>query len=88
MGAIPTVFTSTYLEGLGDALNLAEKDGDIKRANFYRRRCHLGYRWLMSLQFDSGIERGGFRRSPEESRIRIDNTQHSISAMMREVNPN
>ncbi len=89
---LPTVFTSTTFEGLGDAILVAKKIGRESLAKKYILRSKLAYHWLMQLQFnEEGIEQkkpaaiGGFKRSLHESKIRIDNTQHAISAMIRGV---
>ncbi len=89
---LPTVFTSTTFEGIGDAIPVAEKIGDKSLKKKYIQRSKLAYHWLMKLQFKAdGVKEhpspaiGGFKRSLQESKIRIDNTQHAISAMIRGV---
>ncbi len=89
---LPTVFTSTTFEGLGDAIPVARKTGNNSLEKKYIQRSKLAYHWLMKLQFsEDGPEHhqspaiGGFKRSLHESKIRIDNTQHAISAMIRGV---
>lgn len=84
----PTVFTSTTFEGVGDAIAIAKMRGDKDIEKKYTERSLIAYKWLMQLQYqktDTLPEQaiGGFRRSLHQAEIRIDNTQHAISAMCR-----
>lgn len=88
---LPTVFTATSFEGIGDAISIAKimKDEEIVRR--YSKRAKIAYKWLMYLQYKSEKTStklpsqaiGGFRKSLNDSVIRIDNTQHAISAMVK-----
>jgi hypothetical protein len=80
------------MEGLGDAIHLAKLTGDQKRLKHYQERAKIGYRWLFLLQYAemdvthlkrSEIAVGGFRTSLVNSQLRIDNTQHAISAFAK-----
>jgi hypothetical protein len=87
-GSAPTVFTSTSFEGIGDAIQVARLINDKERERKYTERSLIAYNWLFKLQYienDSVPEQaiGGFRRSLHQPEIRIDNTQHAISAMCR-----
>jgi len=90
--AFPSVNTASYLEGLGDAIQLVQEIGDSRREKLYVERAKMGYRWLLLLQYNldnaknaKSLERalGGFRHSLTDSRIRIDNTQHAISSLTK-----
>ena len=92
---VPTVFTSTWMEGVGAALELAVRFKHEKRAQAYRKQLLLSFNWLLQLQYSiDDLEKlgfstpalGGFRRSLIEPEIRIDNTQHAISALIRGIN--
>ena len=89
----PTVNTGVYLEGIGDALRLAKSVKDTVRINNYHNCLKVGIEWLLSLQFrrKSQLGRpqrafGGFHRGfdvDDAYLIRIDYTQHAISALLR-----
>jgi len=86
--ALPDVFTATTFEGIGDAIAVACKTGDTDLADLYMERSLIAYNWLMKLQYsdnDTIPEQatGGFRCSLYDPVIRIDNTQHAISAMTK-----
>ncbi|MDA0196044.1 MAG: hypothetical protein O2887_16065 [Bacteroidetes bacterium] len=92
--SFPTVFTATYMEALGDAILLAKHLNDKKRLNEYSMKAKIGYRWLIKLQYSpeevnsNGYERiaiGGFRTSFIGPEVRIDNTQHAISALSKGI---
>ncbi len=88
----PSANTASYLEGLGDSIHLAQLTGDSERLKLYTEHAKMGYRWLFLLQYTEADEEflnnpkmamGGIRKSLFEPQIRIDNTQHTISAFAR-----
>jgi len=89
----PTVNTGVYLEGIGDALRVAKSEEDNKRINNYYNCLKAGIEWVLSLQFrkEKQLGRpqrafGGFHRGfdvDDAYLIRIDYTQHAISALLR-----
>ncbi len=88
----PSANTGSYMEGLGDALHLAQLVADERRLQRYREHAKMGYRWLFLLQytaFDTAnlyapeMALGGIRKTPFDSQLRIDNTQHAISAFAK-----
>lgn len=84
----PSVFASTWFEGIGDAVKMAKFKQDTIHAKKYAERSLIAYQWLMKLQYQQGDSVpqqavGGFRKSLQQPEIRIDNTQHAISAMYR-----
>lgn len=91
-GSFPSISSASYLEGLGDAVQLTKATGDTEREAFYRRRALMGYIWLLPLQYGSSeLARlptprralGGFAHSRNDPQIRIDYNQHGISALVR-----
>lgn len=84
--------TGVYLEGLAEALRLADAAGDEARATAYRRAIWRGLRSLRQLQFKdprdafyiSQRERviGGLRTEAYDNRIRVDNVQHALLALL------
>lgn len=86
---LPGIFTATTFEGVGDAVSVAEMLGEQALVEFYKGRCKIAYKWIISLQYndndpDLPIQAvGGFRGSLFDSVIRIDNTQHAVSALVK-----
>lgn len=89
---LPSANTGSYMEGLGDAIYLAQIIGDKQRLQLYQDRAKMGYRWLLLLQYTESdianlkrpeMAHGGFRKTLADSQLRIDNTQHAISAFAR-----
>jgi uncharacterized protein YyaL (SSP411 family) len=85
---LPDVFTSTTFEGIGDAIKVAEISGNQDLAKKYKQRSLIAYHWILKLQYHEGHDVpkdaiGGFRKNFYRPKIRIDNTQHAISAMTK-----
>jgi hypothetical protein len=89
---LPSANTGSYMEGLGDAIHLARLTRDEHRLRLYQERAKMGYRWLVMLQYTASdiadLERpelaiGGFRKTLTDFQLRIDNTQHAISAFAK-----
>jgi len=86
--------TGVYLEGLIDAYRLAGELGDDTRKERYRVAIARGLRSIMQLQFADDIDlyyvppelvpkvRGGIRTTVYDSRIRCDNVQHNLMALL------
>lgn len=90
--AFPSANTGSYMEGLGDAIHLAQLTGDSKRQKLYTERARMGYGWLFLLQYTEansdnlgrpGMAVGGICTSLLNAQLRIDNTQHAISAFAK-----
>ena len=88
----PSANTGGYMEGLGDAIHVARLTGDERRLRVYQERAKIGYRWLFELQYGASeaaaverpsMTRGGFRKTLNDSQLRIDNTQHAISSFAK-----
>lgn len=86
---LPNVFTATSFEGIADAIPVMEMINEKKLAEKYKLRSLMAYNWLFKLQFadsSSSIPApayGGFRTNAYDSLIRIDNTQHAVSALIK-----
>ncbi|HWH33196.1 MAG TPA: hypothetical protein VNU01_11060, partial [Egibacteraceae bacterium] len=85
--------TGVYLEGLADAFWLAREVGDDGRAERYRVALVRGIRSVMQLEFaddadlyyvsDRARVRGGVRTEAYDNRIRVDNVQHNLMALLK-----
>ena len=85
--------TGVYLEGLIDAFAMARQMGDVKRAEAYRRAIVKGLRSVMQLQFADEVDmyyvskkvavQGGLRTTVYDNRIRVDNVQHNLMAVLK-----
>lgn len=81
-----------YLEGLIAAYRLAVAVDDAARADAYRIAIVRGLRNLMQLQFADDVDMfyisqrdraaGGLRTTSYDNRIRIDNVQHGLMAVL------
>lgn len=81
-----------YLEGLVAAYRLAVAVGDDARTDAYRMAIARGLRHLMQLQFADDVDMyyislrdrvaGGMRTTVYDNRIRVDNVQHGLLAVM------
>lgn len=85
--------TGVYLEGLTDALRLAEAADDGNRAARYRTAIRRGLRSVRQLQFLDEVDmfyiakrdavRGGLRTETYNNEIRVDNVQHNLMALLK-----
>jgi aspartyl/asparaginyl beta-hydroxylase (cupin superfamily) len=83
--------TAVYLEGLADAVALGRAVGEHDRVDRYRTAIRRGLRSLSQLTFKDDVDmfyiskreavRGGVRTSEYDNAIRIDNVQHSLTAL-------
>ncbi len=81
-----------YLEGLIAAYRLAVEVDDDDRADTYRTAIVRGLRHLMQLQFADEVDMfyvsqrdrvaGGLRTTEYDNRIRVDNVQHGLLAVL------
>ncbi len=86
-----------YLEGLADAYRLAVEVKDVRRQNRYRAAMKAGLRHVLQLQFADDTDmyyvpdnqkvhvRGGIRTTEYDNRIRCDNVQHNVVAMIKAI---
>ncbi len=86
------VSTAAYLEGFADALTLARRVGDVKRAKRYEEVVRLATRFVLQLQMreeEAYFVRshqdavGGIRTSPSLNLLRIDHCQHALIGLMK-----
>lgn len=81
-----------YLEGLVAAYRIAAAAGDDARADAYRTAIARGLRNLIQLQFADEVDMyyislrdraaGGLRTTVYDNRIRVDNVQHGLLAVL------
>jgi hypothetical protein len=84
--------TGVYLEGLHEAWALAHEAGDTAREQAYRRAIWRGLRSVVQLQFKDELDMfyitrreralGGIRTTTYDNRIRVDNVQHNLLALL------
>lgn len=89
----PGANTGSYLEGIVDAYRLVQDQGDGERSARYRLSMLAGYQFLRRLQYDAAEAEplgrsgrllvGGVRGGPRDPIVRIDHTQHAISAIVK-----
>lgn len=88
---LPDYMTAVYLEALAIGLQVAKKNADSQRAERYEKACSRGFAFLDSLtvqQHDKQVlpqvewAKGGLRQSPVNSMMRLDFTQHALSAVL------
>lgn len=84
---IATVNAGSYLEGLAAAIATAERLHHEPNRMRYTARAKMACAWLLELQYmdTDKAERpylayGGFQKSLHEPQLRIDNTQHAVTA--------
>lgn len=87
------ISTAVYLEGINDAYLLAKNTGDEERERSYKRSTELASFFTMSLQYRDDnnfgfnpildVALGGFRRSPTEATLRVDNNQHAVMGLIK-----
>ena len=85
--------TGVYLEGLADALKLAQDCGDADRAATYELAAWRSIRSLRQLQFLDEIDTfyiakrdkvlGGLRTETYNNEIRVDNVQHGLMGLLK-----
>lgn len=89
----PGISTGTYMEGITEAYALARDRGDRERVERYREAIVAAARFLLKLQFKEdeahylpAAKRGGavgaFRLDLADHTLRIDATQHAMTALL------
>jgi len=88
----PTFSTSVFIEGINDAYSVAMMVNDSFHIQKYKEAIRLGTRFILQIQFtenntfylNNDIKAiGGFKTSLTNNGLRIDNTQHSMMALMK-----
>jgi hypothetical protein len=93
VGSAPDVGSAAYAEGLAQACRVARQAGDVKRFDRYSTAAGECVRFLALLQYAEGNTAhfeenyrkrllGGFFASHQDGNLRIDYTQHAVSAMV------
>lgn len=87
--------TAVYLEGLIDAYQLARRVGDQSRQWLYRTAVQRGFRSIAQLTIKEDSDAfyvrdkkrflGGITTTEYDNRIRIDNVQHSLLAVIKAI---
>jgi hypothetical protein len=90
--SIPGASTSVYLEGVNDAYNLACFLNDTYHIDFYKKSIRLGVYFMLQTQYTNNnifyFENpdrafGGFRSSLIQDKVRVDNVQHAVNALIK-----
>ena len=92
-GSVCSATTALYLQSLVEAYRLAVQNQDLARANTYELAIWRGLRNIRQLQFKDDVDmfyikqqaqvRGAVRRRVYDNRIRIDNVQQSLIALLK-----
>jgi hypothetical protein len=93
MGA-PQVTSACYAEGLAEACRVARQAGDRNRYQRYREALELCLQFLTTLQYTEANTQhfadwyrpvlvGAFHASHQDGNLRIDYTQHAVSALVQ-----
>ena len=89
-----SIGSATYSEGVGDSLYLAVALNDTQRIAIYSEALNLSVHSILKLQVDPQLAEtsprplralGGFRSRPNDTQVRIDHTQHAITAIVRQL---
>ena len=85
--------TGVYVEGLAEALAVAQADGDGPRARAYARAIWRAVRSLRQLQYRDAVEAfyvarrtrvdGAIRTEVYDNEIRVDNVQHALMGLLK-----
>jgi len=91
---MPQASSASYAEGLVEACRVARATGDLARHQAYTAALDRCLPFLTSLQYTEANTRhfadwyrptllGGFHASHQDGDLRIDDTQHAVSAMIQ-----
>jgi hypothetical protein len=92
--APPQVGTASYAEGLAGACRVARQAADLPRYQRYREALERSLQFLTTLQYTEANTQhfadwyrpellGGFYASHQDGTLRIDYTQHAVSALVQ-----
>lgn len=90
----PHVLSAAYAEGLAEACRVARATGDLARHQRYAEALEHSLQFLATLQYTTANTQhfadwyqekllGGFHASHQDGTLRIDYTQHAVSAMVQ-----
>jgi hypothetical protein len=91
--ALPTIGSAVYAESLAEARRAARTAADVARYQRYNESLQRCLQFLVRLQYtDANTQHfevwyrprlvGGFHASPQDGNVRIDYTQHALSALV------
>lgn len=92
--AAPQVASASYAEGLAEACRVARETGDVARYRRYTDAVERCLQFLATLQYTEANTQhfadwyrpmllGAFHASHQDGNLRIDYTQHAVSAMVQ-----
>jgi hypothetical protein len=92
--AAPQVSSASYAESLAEACRVARQTGDVARHRRYSEALERCLQFLATLQYTEGNTQhfatwyrprlvGAFHASEQDGNLRIDYTQHCLSAMVQ-----
>lgn len=90
----PQISSASYAEGLAEACRVARKAGDVTRFPRYREALERALQFVTRLQYtDANTQHftdwyrpallGGFFASHQDGNLRVDYTQHAVSALVQ-----
>ncbi len=90
----PSIGAAAYAESLADACRAARKANDLPRAQRYREALERCLQFVTTLQYTEANTQhfatwyrprvvGGFHASHQDGNLRIDATQHAVSALVQ-----
>jgi hypothetical protein len=90
----PRISSAVYAESLAEACRVARQSADVQRYQRYRETLELCLQFVASLQYGDlntvhfaewyrPAVLGGFYASHQDGNLRIDYTQHAVSAMVQ-----
>ena len=94
LAGAPQVTSACYAEGLAEACRVARQAGDRTRYQRYREALELCLQFLNTLQYTEANTQhfadwyrpvlvGAFHASHQDGNLRIDYTQHAVSALVQ-----
>jgi hypothetical protein len=92
----PQISSASYAEGLAEACRVARATGDLNRHRTYTAALERCLTFLITLQYTEENTRhfadwyrptleGGFHASHQDGDLRIDYTQHAVSALIQHL---
>lgn len=93
----PDIGSAPYAESLAEACRVAKASGDVQRFQRYHRALENALKFLTTLQYTEAGARhfadwyrpavvGGFHASHQDGNLRIDHSQHALSAVVLYMN--
>jgi hypothetical protein len=94
LATAPQISSANYAEGLAEACRLTGRTGDVARYHRYREALERSLQFLTTLQYNDGntqhyadwyrpVLLGAFHLSHQDGNLRIDYTQHALSALVQ-----